>query len=356
MSDYAGGALHQVAPYIGKLRPALARRLVTSYTQEGEWVWDPFCGCGTIPLECRLLGRHVIAGDVNPYASTVTAAKLAAPASADEALCQLERAAHVLATLPRTGAPNAPGWVREFFHDRTLRETIALAGEFKRVRLHFHMGCLLGILHHQRPGFLSYPASHLVPYLRNRRYPRELYPEAYEYRDPLPRLGAKIIRALQNPPSPPQCGSIVLRKSALRKYLPPASVDAVITSPPYMDALDYARDNRLRMWLLGIDDYREIRSREMRRAGTFEADMTAFLAITSDVLRPGGSLVLVVGDVSRPNRLHDVSQIIAVLMERTFPEFRAVDRWVDEMPDARRARRKGRATKRETVFVFRRDE
>ena len=27
-------------------------------------------------------------------------------------------------------------------------------------------------------------------------------------------------------------------------------VDAIVTSPPYMNALDYVRDNRLRMWVL----------------------------------------------------------------------------------------------------------
>jgi DNA modification methylase len=35
-------------------------------------------------------------------------------------------------------------------------------------------------------------------------------------------------------------------------------VDTIISSPPYFGALDYARDNRLRLWFLGCEDWKEL--------------------------------------------------------------------------------------------------
>lgn len=69
---------------------------------------------------------------------------------------------------------------------------------FEDLRKHneyFFQACILGILHHVRPGFLSYPASHLVPYLRRKMYPPEQFPKMYSYRDVRSRFLAKVRRA-----------------------------------------------------------------------------------------------------------------------------------------------------------------
>jgi hypothetical protein len=244
-NSYPGYKLHQIAPYIGKMRPGLARQLVSDYSDRADWVWDPFCGSGTVALECKLLCRNVIAADINPYACALTRAKLYAPTSKENCVARLSSMSEILENLPREGLDEVPTWVRSFFHERTLKETQALILELLRKRRYFELGCLLGILHHQRPGFLSYPASHLVPYLRDQLYPQSKYPEAYAYRDPIPRLKAKIERMLDSPPPPKSSKFRVLCKSVLEQYVPDGYVNVVITSPPYMDALDYARDNRL---------------------------------------------------------------------------------------------------------------
>src|SRR5207237_3494216 len=73
--------LHQLAPYIGKLKPVIARQLLRQFTAPDDVVLDCFSGSGTIPLEALLLGRRVLAFDVNPDAVTLTRAKLETPAS-----------------------------------------------------------------------------------------------------------------------------------------------------------------------------------------------------------------------------------------------------------------------------------
>jgi hypothetical protein len=248
-----------------------------------------------------------------------------------------------------------PLWVRSFFHERTLCQTRLLLGELVKRRQYFIIGCLLGILHHQRPGFLSYPASHLVPYLRDHVFPREHYPELYEYRDPLPRLEAKIVRMLQHPPPPTSLHFSVVQNSVHTKYVRDASVSAVITSPPYMDALEYAKDNRLRLWFLGVDDHEAIKEQEIRKVGGFEADMLAALRIIVRCIKSRGVCVFVLGDLTRAAKRYDVPQMIMDLVKTCVPGLHLNDHWVEQVPDRHRARRNGRATQSETVLVFQRD-
>jgi len=356
IENYPGRKLHEIGPYIGKVRPFLARQLVNDHSRPCQWIWDPFCGSGTIPLEAKLQGRHVIASDVNPYACILTKAKLHAPES--EATCIPQVA--MLASIAKKGAKKTddlnPDWVREFFHKKTLNETKVLVRECLKRRWYFLAGCLLGILHHQRPGFLSYPASHLVPYLRDKLFPRDQYPEAYEYRDPIPRLNAKIKRMLATPL--PRCTTRyrILQKSVLDRYLPPRSIDAIITSPPYMNALDYARDNRLRLWFLGVEDFRAVKGREIGKISTFKSEMTIALRAMTNALKPGGACVLVLGDVARANRSYDVASMVLDIINSSGKALILENHWSDAIPDRRRSRRSGRATQHERVMVFRRPQ
>jgi hypothetical protein len=262
--DWSGPCLHtestfhQLAPYIGKLKSSIAAALIQEYTKPGDVVLDPFAGAGTIPLEAAMRGRSVCASDVNPYAMLLTRAKLFPPSDLTEALAAAGKylqAAEGCAA--RVDLRRVPCWVRRFFHPQTLREVIAIRDLLVRNREYFLMGCLLGILHHQRPGFLSYPSSHLVPYLRDGLFPRARYPEMYEYRDVRSRLTAKIVRAYRRKALIPFEVDKTCRLTDVRSLrLDEETIDAVITSPPYMNALDYVRDNRLRLWFLGVSPSR----------------------------------------------------------------------------------------------------
>lgn len=351
--QYAGYTVHGVAPYIGSLRPRLARQLILKHSKPNDLIWDPFCGAGSVPYECRLLSRHCIAADVNPYACAVTRAKLCAPPDEKTALFQLWAAATGMQNKRNNSLVGVPLWVRLFFHRRTLAETLSLAREFRSRRQYFNLGCLLGILHHQRPGFLSYPSSHLVPYLRDQLYPREEFPEAYDYRDPLPRMAAKIARTLNNPPPRSTSQQIVLRRSVLCDYITPSTVDAVITSPPYMNALDYARDNRLRLWFLGVADYKIIQRQELRGLRGFEANLLLALQSILRVVRNGGRCILILGDVGRSSNRRDVARIVCNMVAQDVKGLVLEDREVQAIPNRRRTRKNGGATKIETILVFR---
>ncbi len=187
--------LHQLAPYIGKIKSSIAADLLERYSRPGDLVVDPFAGAGTIPFEASIRGRRAFAADISPYARVLSGAKLYPPRSLKAALDAAEEALDHANQLPEPDLRSVPRGVRHFFHPDTLREALRFAEIGRRQGNEFLMACLLGILHHQRPGFLSYPSSHLVPYLRDKKYPRSDFPEMYEYRELRPRLLAKIERS-----------------------------------------------------------------------------------------------------------------------------------------------------------------
>ncbi len=347
-------SIHQLSPYVGKMKSGMARALIEEFSREGDVVLDPFCGSGVVPCEALLSGRHAIGNDLNPYAYVLTRGKVSAPATHAEATARALRALDEAAE-ESVSLSEIPDWVKAFFHPKTLEEAFALARVLRRRREYFLLACLLGILHHVRPGFLSYPASHLVPYLRIKKYPPETYPDMYRYRPVRPRLLAKIARAYRRfePPKPGLRG-VVLRENAMSLPLENNSVDAVISSPPYYGALDYGRDNRLRLWFLGVEDYRQIDLKLTSNERVYVPEMTRAVGEALRLLKPGKCAVLVLGDYNRNGRTQDSATTLVQIVHHNYPRCASVDKLlVDEIPDERRARRRTQTTKHETVVLIR---
>jgi hypothetical protein len=283
-------SLQQLSPYVGKMKSGMAKALITLYSQPGDTVLDPFCGSGVVPLEAVLQGRGALANDLSPYAYTVTRGKLEAPGSQREALDRTETLAELVERQAGSAdLSHVPDWVSEFFHQRTLREVVVAFRLLREQGDHFVAACLLGILHHVRPGFLSYPASHLVPYLRTAKYPPKDFPDMYQYRDLRSRLVAKVRRAYRRHLLPVDWENrryAVWCNNAMDLPIQDDSVDAIISSPPYFGALDYARDNRLRLWFLGCEDWKQLDASLTANKRVYLDQMSICLQEMNRVLRP----------------------------------------------------------------------
>ncbi|MDY7232505.1 hypothetical protein [Hyalangium rubrum] len=250
---------------------------------------------------------------------------------------------------------SVPAWVRQFFHPRTLKEAISFANTCIHEKDCFLLACLLGILHHQRPGFLSYPSSHLVPYLRNELFPRAKFPDLYGYRDLRSRLIKKMSRALamQMANRTLVVGESTVLHHPVEHLSLQRQVDTIITSPPYMNALDYRRDNRLRLWFLdrNITDYAP---EPTDRKSAFDETISGFARNVVSFLRPGGACVMVIGDTISRKRIktHPAERAIEILtgFDRKLSVERVIE---DRIPDVRRSRRGAQAMKKELVVVLR---
>ncbi len=346
-------SIHQLSPYVGKLKSGMAGALVKEFSREGDVVLDPFCGSGVVPCEALLAGRHAIGNDLNPYAYVLTKGKLSAPRTHAEAMTSALKALDEAAD-ETVSLGEIPDWVKAFFHAKTLAEAVALSRVLRRRGDCFVLACLLGILHHVRPGFLSYPASHLVPYLRVKKFPPKTFPDMYRYRPVRPRLLAKIARAYRRfDPPRPDLTRVVLRENAMSLSCDDNSVDAIISSPPYYGALDYGRDNRLRLWFLGVDDYRKVDDQLTSNERVYVPQMTRAAGEMLRVLKAGKPAVLVLGDYNRDGRKQDSAAALAQIVRENYSSLASVQSLlVDEIPDERRTRRRTQTTKRETILVI----
>jgi hypothetical protein len=214
------------------------------------------------------------------------------------------------------------------------------------------LACLLGILHHQRPGFLSYPSSHLVPYLRNKNYPREQFPEMYCYRELRSRVHAKIRRSFKRFANP-RAGAAVVQ-SPIEKLQLPKRFDCLITSPPYMNALDYGRDNRLRLWFIDPSLAQRVDNGVTKSLDRFEYAITNLGQKIERSLRPQGYCVFVVGEALTRNFSSHPSEILKTIMRDHAPSLVLLQVLVDDIPDVRRTRRSYRGVKTEHVLIFQR--
>src|SRR5204863_2726273 len=74
------------------------------------------------------------------------------------------------------------------------------------------------------------------------------------------------------------------------------SVSLVVTSPPFLNIVDYAGDNWLRCWFCGIDP-ESVPLTVLRRLDEWRAAMTAVFRELERVLKPGGHVAFEVGEV-----------------------------------------------------------
>ena len=59
-------SMHQLGPYVGKMKSGMVRVLLLAYSEEGDTVLDPFCGSGTTPVCAEQLQRKWLACDLSP--------------------------------------------------------------------------------------------------------------------------------------------------------------------------------------------------------------------------------------------------------------------------------------------------
>ena len=78
--------------------------------------------------------------------------------------------------------------------------------------------------------------------------------------------------------------------------LPAESVTLVVTSPPFLDVVQYADDNWLRCWFLGIDP-KSVALTIPKKLDAWAGVMTGVLRELHRVLKPGGHVAFEVGEV-----------------------------------------------------------
>ncbi len=80
--------------------------------------------------------------------------------------------------------------------------------------------------------------------------------------------------------------------------IPSKEVDLIVTSPPFLDVVDYRKDNWLRCWFHGIDS-RGLPIWQLRNVEEWSAKMKRVFEELYRIVKPGGWLAFEVGEIRK---------------------------------------------------------
>jgi hypothetical protein len=301
----AAHSLHEVS-YRACFKPQLPRFFIERLTEPGQTVYDPFSGRGTTALEAALLGRIPVACDVNPLSRVLLEPRLSPPS--------LTQIASRLDEIPWSHVEGFRDDLLVFYHPDTLAEICALrtylleresSGDLDHVDRWLRMVSVNRLTGHS-PGFFSVytlPPNQAVSIDAQAKI--NIQREQTPPRRHVARLILAKSRALLKDVSADftqrsQRGRngrlLVTAGSSCTPQIASNSVDLVVTSPPFLDVVDYAGDNWLRCWFCGIDP-RDVAITIAKRPGDWQAAMRGVFDELYRVVRRGGFVAFEVGEV-----------------------------------------------------------
>lgn len=284
---------HNVFRYPAKFHPPIARRLVELFSAEGDTILDPFCGSGTLAVEATILNRHSVGTDVDPLAVFVASAKT----DLTDKTALATAAASMIEWAAARRAEDFAAW-GEFDQDVTLEAFDEAKGDLApfipdlpRIHHWFRRRSILQLaairreVEHSHEGegqqFLKLCFASIIRNASNA--------------DPVPVSGLEVtshmlakeaagrtvdpyglmIRGVGKALSATNVYLGHRRAGATTKIMESDArtldqetvglVDCVITSPPYLTAVDYYRRHTLEMYWLGLTERREQRLDVMSR-------------------------------------------------------------------------------------------
>jgi len=297
-------SIHEVS-YRACFKPQLPRFFIASLTVPGDTVYDPFAGRGTTAIEAALLGRKVVSNDINPLSKVLTAPRLDPPTT--------EEVEKRLGQIASATAPfNKPETdLSMFYHERTLNEILRLRaflkGKKSRVDSWIRMVATNRLTGHSSGFFSVYtmPPNQAVSADAQRKI-NEVRKQTPPYRDTREIILRKTYDLLRNltsedrkmlrevHPSAKFCASDARHVAAMKD----ASVALTVTSPPFLDVVQYDKDNWLRCWFNSLDaDSIAGQITMMKKLADWESVMQGVFRELHRVTRPGGWVAFEVGEV-----------------------------------------------------------
>lgn len=327
-------SLHEIS-YRACFKPQLPAYFIERLTRPGDAVYDPFSGRGTTALQAALMRRRPVAGDVNPLSAMLVRPRLRPPTIDQVARRLADREGAVprpaLALWDAAGIASGPGDgqtapldddLLAFYHPDTLRCLTGLRayllarearGALDPVDDWIRMVALNRLTGHS-PGFFSVytmPPNQAVSADSQRKI------NAARGQTPPPRdIGRLILRKsrglLADDPPPAHPPELLRTGPAdASPELSAGAVDLIVTSPPFLDVVDYAGDNWLRGWFAGIDPAGVAIDRH-RDIVAWERFVRRCFSEFARIVRPGGHVAFEVGEV-RGGKIQLERNVIAAI-------------------------------------------
>ena len=255
-------SIHEVS-YRACFKPQLPRFFIELLTDAGDIVYDPFTGRGTTVIEAALLGRNVISNDINPLSRILCEPRLDTP--------DYDNIKDRLYLIKQEREDLSEFCLPMFYHPKTESEIVSLKNYLERRRAvgeedfidrWIRMVATNRLTGHS-PGFFSVytlPPNQAVSKESQIRI-NEKRNQTPEYRDTDALILKKSRQLLKGIGEAGRCRlksagdkAVFLTNDA--KKTPEILNDSValtVTSPPFLNIVQYAADNWLRCWFNSLD-------------------------------------------------------------------------------------------------------
>lgn len=313
----AGHSLHEIS-YRACYKPQLPAFFISRFCEPEDVVYDPFMGRGTTLIEAQLHGARAMGNDVNPLSRVLAAPRLEVPG--------LNAIGQRLTSIRLPAAEIEDTELLVFFEAETLRELYGwrtyfsarrAAGTFDPVDAWIEMVACNRLTGHSKGFFSVYtlPPNQATSVAAQRKI-NEKRNQQPEYRDTRSLILRKSRSLLRDPlPRHYNRGDAeLLNESAdATPQIPDNSVKLVVTSPPFLDTVDYVQDNWLRTWFCGANFPRK-RLWQMHSTDDWLDRMTDTFRELRRVLRADGLIAFEVGEV-RKGKLLLENEVVKAGME-----------------------------------------
>lgn len=256
-------SIHEIS-YRACFKPQLPRFFIKLLTKIGDIVYDPFTGRGTTPIEAALLNRNIIFNDINPLSLTFTIPRLYVP--------KLEEVKDRLDSINVNYSEKADLDLSMFYHTKTESEIVSIKNYLQErkkdnkedyVDRWIRMICTNRLTGHSVGFFSVYtlPPNQAVSQESQIKINKKKnqIPEYKNAKKIIIKKSKSLIRnitrkQITNLKSAYDKG-IFLNSDSRKTYkIPDETVQLTVTSPPFLDIVQYSKDNWLRCWFNSIND------------------------------------------------------------------------------------------------------
>jgi SAM-dependent methyltransferase len=244
-------ARKHVHPFPARMAPEVALDKIEELTGPGGTVMDPMCGSGTVVCLAAERERHAIGVDIDPLAVQITRTACLSKWSAnleDRALQVVKRA--------RRFGPQLPEWIErdpeteEFVSYWFAPDQAEDLSRLARVLVNappsddpLRVALSRMIVTKERGASLARDTSHSRPHRVQDDNDFDVFDEYVR--------SAKRLEALAHATKTVHRPSIRRDDARSLSFVDPASVDLTVTSPPYLNAIDYLRGHKMSLVWMG---------------------------------------------------------------------------------------------------------
>ena len=296
----AGHSLHEVS-YRACYKPQLPAFFIKRFCKVDDVVYDPFMGRGTTLIEAQLHGCRAYGNDINPLSQVLTKPRLTPPT-----LSQIEQRLQEMA-LPTNDAIDPDLLV--FFERGTLQELYGWRQYFRqkqeddqldRTDAWLQMVACNRLTGHSKGFFSVYtlPPNQATSVQAQQKI-NQKRGQTPEYRDTKQLILKKSKQLLRHsiPDHFWRDDARLFTESADQTtQIRNDSVDLVVTSPPFLDTVNYIQDNWLRMWFCDIE-MEASKIWQLKRLEDWIFQMKKVFVELRRILRPQGRIAFEVGEV-----------------------------------------------------------